>query len=101
MVITVISVATPIVSPSMVSDALSLCACSALTHCARLSRMASIGRQALSVTLPNPLGAGVRGDRTSWVVRHAGAGFSPSLLGVRRLDAAFSFALTGLLLCLR
>src|SRR5207302_144758 len=43
MVITVMSVATPIVSPSMVSDARSLCACRAVAHCAKLSRMASIG----------------------------------------------------------
>src|SRR5215813_3599119 len=37
MVITVISVATPIVKPSIVSDARSLCARSALKHSSRLS----------------------------------------------------------------
>src|SRR6202521_6371836 len=40
---TVMSVATPIVSPSMVSEARSLCARKALKHCTRLSRAASIG----------------------------------------------------------
>src|ERR1700676_4997605 len=43
MVMTVMSVATPIVSPSMVSEARSLCARKALKHCTRLSRTASIG----------------------------------------------------------
>src|SRR6266849_5499234 len=42
MVITVISVATPIVSPSIVSDVRSLCARNALKHCTRLSRKASM-----------------------------------------------------------
>src|SRR5262245_17082012 len=44
MVITVMSVATPIVSPSMVSKARSLWARIALKHCSRLSRLASRGR---------------------------------------------------------
>src|SRR6266581_976521 len=44
---TVISVATPIVSPSMVSDARSLWARRALRHSAKLSRTASIGAQIL------------------------------------------------------
>src|ERR1700690_3701308 len=39
------SVATPMVSPSMVSEARSLCARRALKHSARLSRMASIGAE--------------------------------------------------------
>src|SRR5213076_3121608 len=43
MVMTVMSVATPIVSPSIVSEARSLCARRALKHCTRLSRTASIG----------------------------------------------------------
>src|SRR6266576_3773091 len=43
MVMTVMSVATPIVSPSIVSEARSLCARKALKHCTRLSRAASIG----------------------------------------------------------
>src|SRR5258708_28018804 len=43
MVMTVMSVATPIVSPSIVSEARSLCARKALKHCTRLSRTASIG----------------------------------------------------------
>src|SRR2546427_634550 len=42
MVMTVMSVATPIVSPSIVSEARSLCARKALKHCTRLSRAASI-----------------------------------------------------------
>src|SRR6266849_6491966 len=45
MVMTVMRVATPIVSPSIVSEARSLCARSALKHCARLSRTASMGRR--------------------------------------------------------
>src|SRR6266403_464813 len=43
MVMTVMSVATPMVSPSIVSEARSLCARKALKHCTRLSRAASIG----------------------------------------------------------
>lgn len=46
MVITVISVATPIVSPSIVSEVRSLCARSALKHCTKLSRKASTGWKA-------------------------------------------------------
>src|SRR5882762_9715881 len=49
MVMTVISVATPMVSPSIVSDARSLCARRALKHCAKLSRTASIGAETLSL----------------------------------------------------
>src|SRR5437667_10458201 len=47
MVITVIRVATPIVSPSMVSDARNLCARRALRHSAKLSRTASMARKFL------------------------------------------------------
>src|SRR2546423_2192213 len=43
MVMTVMSVATPIVSPNIVSEARSLCARKALKHCTRLSPAASIG----------------------------------------------------------
>src|SRR6267378_4065329 len=45
MVITVISVATPIVSPSIVSDARSLCARRAAKHNDKLSRTASISAE--------------------------------------------------------
>src|SRR5260370_41960969 len=45
MVMTVISVATPMVSPSIVSDARSLCARRALRHSAKLSRTASMGAE--------------------------------------------------------
>src|SRR5438132_11802871 len=45
MVMTVINVATPIVSPSMVSEARILWARKALTHWARLSRTASMMRK--------------------------------------------------------
>src|SRR4029077_2017733 len=45
MVITVMRVATPIVRPSIVKEARSLCARRALKHSARLSRMASIGEE--------------------------------------------------------
>src|SRR5207245_7458249 len=48
MVITVIRVATPIVSPSMVSDARNLCARRALRHSAKLSRTASMGAEQFS-----------------------------------------------------
>src|SRR5713101_2530914 len=55
MVMTVMSVATPIVSPSMVSEARILCARRALKHWARLSRTASMGAEkASAATLPNP-----------------------------------------------
>src|SRR5258708_35583891 len=51
MVITVINVATPIVSPSIVSDVRSLCARSALKHCARLSRRANMDWKTLRLFL--------------------------------------------------
>ncbi len=51
MVITVISVATPIVSPSIVSDVRILCARSALKHCARLSRSASMDWKTFCLSL--------------------------------------------------
>src|SRR5260370_27661040 len=54
MVMTVIRVATPMVRPSIVSEARSLCARMALKHCAKLSRMASMGEEeAPPDTLPN------------------------------------------------
>src|SRR5215472_13654273 len=53
MVMTVMSVATPMVNPSMVREARILCARSALKHCARLSRTASMsGEQASNLRLP-------------------------------------------------
>src|SRR5271169_1179529 len=45
MVMTVMSVATPIVSPSAVSEARSLCSRRALKHCARLSLTASMAAE--------------------------------------------------------
>src|SRR5215472_8396744 len=77
MVITAMSVATPIVSPSMVSDARSLCAESALTHCPRLSRMASIGFREAMVPLLYQIHEGP-------MAQH-GSGEWPSTCGYERI----------------
>src|SRR5215472_6820640 len=66
MVMTTISVATPIVSPSMVSEARSLCARSALKVSARLSRTANMGQGAgIMVAEKKVVGRQEKGARSS------------------------------------
>src|SRR5208282_1194287 len=78
MVITVMSVATPMVRPSMVSEARSLCARRALKLCAKLSRAASMGAENASVgTLANPGERNRRAWEGPWGWLKAGKGQRP------------------------
>src|SRR5580700_5894497 len=54
MVMTVMSVATPMVSPNAVSEARSLCPRKASKHCARLSLTASMARRFLQLPYQIP-----------------------------------------------